>query len=135
MEAWRDELYHYGIKNQKWGVRRYQNEDGSLTLAGKARYRKPMTKKEHRQYSDERREVAISSLKTGIKAGVGSLGVSVLARGATSALLAAGAATAAPIVATAGTVGIVGLSMYSAYQGGKAIVNGIISDVHNNKAG
>lgn len=32
------ELYHYGIKGQKWGVRRYQNIDGSLTEAGKIRY-------------------------------------------------------------------------------------------------
>lgn len=32
------ELYHFGIKGQKWGVRRYQNEDGTLTAAGKARY-------------------------------------------------------------------------------------------------
>ena len=32
-----DELYHYGIKGQKWGVRRYQNKDGSLTPAGKKR--------------------------------------------------------------------------------------------------
>ena len=32
-----DELYHYGIKGQKWGVRRYQNKDGSLTAAGKKR--------------------------------------------------------------------------------------------------
>lgn len=32
------ELYHYGIQGQKWGVRRYQNEDGSLTAAGKERY-------------------------------------------------------------------------------------------------
>lgn len=32
-----NELYHYGIKGQKWGVRRYQNPDGSLTLAGKKR--------------------------------------------------------------------------------------------------
>lgn len=30
-----NELYHYGIKGQKWGVRRYQNKDGSLTKAGK----------------------------------------------------------------------------------------------------
>lgn len=29
---------HYGIKGQKHGVRRYQNEDGSLTPAGRARY-------------------------------------------------------------------------------------------------
>lgn len=32
------ELYHHGIKGQKWGVRRYQNADGSLTSAGKKRY-------------------------------------------------------------------------------------------------
>lgn len=33
-----DELYHHGIKGQKWGVRRFQNADGSLTEAGKKRY-------------------------------------------------------------------------------------------------
>lgn len=32
------ELYHHGIKGQKWGVRRYQNKDGRLTAAGKKRY-------------------------------------------------------------------------------------------------
>lgn len=29
-----DELYHHGVKGQRWGVRRYQNEDGSLTPEG-----------------------------------------------------------------------------------------------------
>ena len=33
-----NELYHYGIKGQHWGERRFQNEDGSLTSAGKERY-------------------------------------------------------------------------------------------------
>lgn len=33
-----DELYHYGVKGQKWGRRRYQYEDGSLTPAGRERY-------------------------------------------------------------------------------------------------
>ena len=32
------ELYHHGIKGMKWGVRRFQNKDGSLTNAGKKRY-------------------------------------------------------------------------------------------------
>lgn len=32
------ELYHYGIKGQRWGIRRFQNEDGTLTAEGKKRY-------------------------------------------------------------------------------------------------
>lgn len=34
-----DYIYHHGIKGQKWGVRRYQNPDGTLTSMGKARKR------------------------------------------------------------------------------------------------
>lgn len=33
-----NELYHHGIKGQRWGVRRYQNKDGTLTNEGRKRY-------------------------------------------------------------------------------------------------
>lgn len=38
------ELYHHGIRGQKWGQRRFQNADGSLTSKGKARYSPPKFK-------------------------------------------------------------------------------------------
>ena len=41
------ELYHHGIKGQKWGVRRYQNKDGSLTELGKQRLRSRATDMSH----------------------------------------------------------------------------------------
>lgn len=58
-----DELAHHGILGQKWGIRRYQNEDGSLTEAGKKRYssnydkysedyKKAHSKKSYKKMSD-----------------------------------------------------------------------------------
>ena len=38
-----NELYHHGIKGQKWGVRRYQNKDGSLTKYGVERLKRQET--------------------------------------------------------------------------------------------
>lgn len=47
------ELSHSGIKGQKWGVRRFQNEDRTLTPAGKERYSKAGTEK--RKEKEERK--------------------------------------------------------------------------------
>lgn len=40
-----NELYHHGVKGQKWGIRRYQNNDGTLTPQGISRYQKQMNKR------------------------------------------------------------------------------------------
>lgn len=67
-----DELYHHGIKGQRWGVRRFQNEDGSLTAAGKARYDIKEAKHEYKRAKKAlrraQRDVAWRGNGSGIKA-------------------------------------------------------------------
>ena len=70
-----DELYHYGIKGQKWGVRRYQNKDGTLTSAGKKRYdTNESTKTKSKGLTDKQ--------KKALKTGVAIAGTILLAYGA-----------------------------------------------------
>lgn len=44
----KNELIHYGIKGMKWGIRRYQNPDGTLTAAGKKRAAKQARKQDYK---------------------------------------------------------------------------------------
>lgn len=46
------ELYHWGIKGMKWGVRRYQNKDGSMTDAGKKRYAREAREQGYKDYDE-----------------------------------------------------------------------------------
>lgn len=54
------ELYHWGIKGMKWGIRRYQNKDGSLTPAGRKHYAQEEAKLKAREKSIKGREKAIA---------------------------------------------------------------------------
>ena len=60
-------IYHHGIKGQKWGVRRFQNKDGSLTAKGKQRYSKTADKREETPEERKKRisrNVAIGAAAT-----------------------------------------------------------------------
>ena len=51
------ELYHHGIKGQRWGVRRFQNPDGTLTDAGRKKYYSAMNVKKAYGITDRRKAV------------------------------------------------------------------------------
>ena len=53
-----DELTHWGIKGMKWGVRRYQNDDGSLTAAGKKRYASEVQSLKEKERALKKRQAA-----------------------------------------------------------------------------
>lgn len=58
-----DELCHHGILGQKWGVRRYQNPDGSLTPEGKKRY----LKSDAGRFSDKGQRLLIKDAERTLK--------------------------------------------------------------------
>lgn len=64
-------LAHHGVKGQKWGIRRYQNEDGSYTLAGKNRRSNQQNKRAdsaepHRLTDKQKKMLAVGAAAVGV---------------------------------------------------------------------
>lgn len=55
-------LQHHGIKGQKWGVRRFQNKDGSLTAAGRKRQRQNDDGPVHEDHSKSHDNKSVKSM-------------------------------------------------------------------------
>jgi len=100
-DNWRtDTLMHHGIKGQKWGVRRFQREDGSLTSKGRSRYsdsfdgksksKKSSTKAVSKKKSNEEFSKKVESGKKAAKQMVKTMGPMVAKSTAIVALAAVG---------------------------------------------
>ena len=77
MEEPASSLFHYGVKGQRWGVRRYQNEDGSLTKAGQKKMAKKIVmtrRKSANTDSSEEIQKAKEAIKTERKAYASAIG-------------------------------------------------------------
>lgn len=60
-------LAHHGIKGQKWGIRRYENEDGTLTALGKMRYKTSYLEKNPKRYKTGNGQAAMANMYYDIK--------------------------------------------------------------------
>ena len=121
-----NELYHYGVKGQKWGIRRYQNPNGTLTEEGKIRYGvDPKTgklsaegKKLLKQDIDDQHKRKVNIL--------GSLGIGA----SIASAVAAGAGLAEGIISTNMAIGTISSAAINA---GVSAVTLLLNNKHENK--
>ena len=121
-----NELYHYGVKGQKWGIRRYQNPDGSLTDEGLIRYGvDPKTGK----LSDEGKKLLEQDIDDQRKRKVNILGSLGIGASIASAV-AAGAGLAEGIISTNMAIGTISSAAVNA---GVSAVTLLLNNKHGNK--
>ena len=121
-----NELYHYGVKGQKWGIRRYQNPNGTLTEEGKIRYGvDPKTGK----LSDEGKKLLKQDIDDQHKRKVnilGSLGIGA----ATASAVAVGIGLAEGIMSTKFAISTLSSAAITA---GTSAVALLLNNKHGNK--
>lgn len=103
-------LEHFGVKGMRWGVRRYQNEDGSLTSAGKKRYNNGLND----VGSNMKKELTSRTANTAGKAAALTVGASIGGAAGISAAIGGSAGLAAgPVGAVLGAAlgGAIGTGM------------------------
>lgn len=113
-------IAHHGIKGQKWGIRRYQNPDGSLTPEGLARYGSSLRNKRNRLNVTKtiRQDVANRGREDALRVAA-VFGASGALSGGRAAIYAGFSPMALPIGALTGAVGAT--SGYLAARGNAAI--------------
>lgn len=102
-EMYADYLEHHGIKGQRWGVRRFQNADGSLTDKGRKHYQKKLALEERKLTAANASRGQYERVRTPMSVGMGILGAvagAMVGVPAGPAGIAAGAAVVSSIAAS-----------------------------------